>query len=75
MGRHPRQLRRAHVLRPPHRRRTPRDRAVPVLLVSGAHSAMLTPAEARNRGILMPHAEVATVPDSQGGLNRLAGRG
>jgi len=47
---------------------------VPVLLVSVAHSAMLTP-EARNRGSLMPHAEVATVPGSQGGFNRLAGQG
>jgi pimeloyl-ACP methyl ester carboxylesterase len=35
---------------------------VPVLLITGARSAMLTPAEARARGSLMPHAEVAIVP-------------
>src|SRR5580700_3134529 len=44
---------------------------VPVLLVAGARSAMLTPAEARARGSLMPHAEVAIVPGSHGGFNRI----
>jgi pimeloyl-ACP methyl ester carboxylesterase len=45
--------------------------AVPVLLVTGARSAMLTPAEARARGGLMPHAEVAIVPGSHGGFDRI----
>jgi pimeloyl-ACP methyl ester carboxylesterase len=44
---------------------------VPVLLVTGARSAMLTPAEARARGSLMPHAEVAIVPGSHGGFDRV----
>jgi pimeloyl-ACP methyl ester carboxylesterase len=44
---------------------------VPVLLVTGARSAMLTPAEARARGALMPDAEVAIVPGSHGGFNRV----
>ena len=44
---------------------------VPVLLVTGARSAMLTPAQARARGSLMPHAEVAIVPGSHGGFNRI----
>ena len=43
----------------------------PVLLVTGARSALLTPAEARARGSLMPHAEVAIVPGSHGGFNRI----
>ena len=43
---------------------------VPALLVTGARSALLTPAEARARGSLMPHAEVAIVPGSHGGFNR-----
>jgi len=43
---------------------------VPVLLITGARSAMLTPAEARTQGSLMPHAEVAIVPGSHGGFNR-----
>jgi pimeloyl-ACP methyl ester carboxylesterase len=45
--------------------------AVPVLLITGARSALLTPAEARARGSLMPHAEVAIVPGSHGGFNRI----
>ena len=45
--------------------------SVPVLLVTGARSALLTPAEARARGSLMPHAEVAVVPGSHGGFNRI----
>jgi pimeloyl-ACP methyl ester carboxylesterase len=44
---------------------------VPVLLVTGARSALLTPAQARARGCLMPHAEVAVVPGSHGGFNRV----
>ncbi|HXZ69650.1 MAG TPA: alpha/beta hydrolase, partial [Streptosporangiaceae bacterium] len=44
---------------------------VPVLLVTGARSALLTPAQARTRGSLMPHAEVAVVPGSHGGFNRI----
>jgi len=44
---------------------------VPVLLITGARSALLTPAEARARGGLMPHAEVAIVPGSHGGFSRI----
>ena len=44
---------------------------VPVLLITGARSAMLTPAEARARGSLMPDAEVAIVPGSHGGFSRI----
>jgi pimeloyl-ACP methyl ester carboxylesterase len=44
---------------------------VPVLLVTGARSAMLTPTEARARASLMPHAEVAIVAGSHGGFNRI----
>jgi pimeloyl-ACP methyl ester carboxylesterase len=44
---------------------------VPALLITGARSALLTPAEARARGGLMPHAEVAIVPGSHGGFNRI----
>ena len=44
---------------------------MPVLLITGARSALLTPAEARDRGSLMPHAEVAIVPGSHGGFNRI----
>jgi hypothetical protein len=44
---------------------------VPALLITGARSAMLTPAEARARASLMPHAEVAIVPGSHGGFNRI----
>jgi len=43
---------------------------VPALLIAGARSALLTPAEAHARGSLMPHAEVAIVPGSHGGFNR-----
>ena len=45
--------------------------SVPALLVTGARSSLITPAEARARGSLMPHAEVAVVPGSHGGFNRL----
>ena len=44
---------------------------MPVLLITGARSAMLTPAEARARGSVMPHAEVVIVPGSHGGFNRI----
>jgi pimeloyl-ACP methyl ester carboxylesterase len=44
---------------------------IPALLITGARSALLTPAEARTRGSLMPHAEVAIVPGSHGGFNRI----
>jgi len=44
---------------------------VPTLLVTGARSALLTPAEASARGNLMPHAEVAIVPGSHGGFSRI----
>ena len=44
---------------------------VPVLLITGARSALLTPAQARARASLMPHAEVAIVPGSHGGFNRI----
>jgi pimeloyl-ACP methyl ester carboxylesterase len=44
---------------------------VPVLLVTGARSALITPAQARDRGSLMPHAEVAIVPGSHGGFDRI----
>jgi pimeloyl-ACP methyl ester carboxylesterase len=41
------------------------------LLVTGARSALLTPAEARDRASHMPHAEVAVVPGSHGGFDRI----
>jgi pimeloyl-ACP methyl ester carboxylesterase len=44
---------------------------VPALLVTGARSALLTPARGRARGSLMPHAEVAIVPGSHGGFDRI----
>jgi pimeloyl-ACP methyl ester carboxylesterase len=44
---------------------------VPVLLITGARSALLTPAQARARGSLIPRAEVAIVPGSHGGFNRI----
>jgi len=44
---------------------------VPALLVTGARSALLTPAEARARGSVMPQAEVAVVPGNHGGFNRI----
>jgi pimeloyl-ACP methyl ester carboxylesterase len=43
----------------------------PALLITGARSALLTPEEARARGSLMPHAEIAIVPGSHGGFNRI----
>jgi pimeloyl-ACP methyl ester carboxylesterase len=44
---------------------------VPVLLITGARSALVTPAEARARAALMPDAEVAIVPGSHGGFDRV----
>jgi pimeloyl-ACP methyl ester carboxylesterase len=44
---------------------------VPALLITGTRSAMLTPQEARARGSLMPHAQVAIVPGSHGGFDRI----
>jgi len=44
---------------------------VPVLLVTGARSALITPAEARDRASHMPNAQVAIVPGSHGGFNRI----
>jgi pimeloyl-ACP methyl ester carboxylesterase len=48
-----------------------RSITVPALLITGARSALITPAQARARGSLMPHAEVAIVPGSHGGFNRI----
>ena len=48
-----------------------REITVPVLLVTGTRSALITPAQARDRASLMPHAEVAIVPGSHGGFNRI----
>ena len=45
--------------------------SVPVLLVTGARSALITPEQARDRASLMPHAAVAVVPGSHGGFNRI----
>jgi pimeloyl-ACP methyl ester carboxylesterase len=44
---------------------------VPALLVTGARSALLTRKEARDQASYMPHAEVAVVPGSHGGFNRI----
>ena|ERR1700761_2229114 len=44
---------------------------VPVLLITGARSALLTPAQAHARGGVIPHAEVAIVPGSHGGFDRI----
>jgi pimeloyl-ACP methyl ester carboxylesterase len=44
---------------------------VPVLLITGARSALITPKQARDRARLMPHAEVAIVPGSHGGFDRI----
>jgi pimeloyl-ACP methyl ester carboxylesterase len=44
---------------------------VPALLITGARSALVTPAQARDRASLMPHAEVAVVPGSHGGFSRI----
>src|SRR6202167_2368522 len=44
---------------------------VPVLLITGARSALITPAQARDRASQMPDAEVAVVPGSHGGFDRI----
>jgi pimeloyl-ACP methyl ester carboxylesterase len=44
---------------------------VPVLLITGARSALIAPEQARARGSLMPQGEVAIVPGSHGGFNRI----
>ena len=44
---------------------------VPALLITGARSALISPAQARNRASLMPHTEMAIVPGSNGGFNRI----
>jgi pimeloyl-ACP methyl ester carboxylesterase len=44
---------------------------VPVLLITGARSALITPAQARDRASHVPHAEVAIVPGSHGGFDRI----
>jgi pimeloyl-ACP methyl ester carboxylesterase len=44
---------------------------VPTLLITGARSALVTPAEARARGNLIPGAEVVIVPGSHGGFDRI----
>jgi pimeloyl-ACP methyl ester carboxylesterase len=43
---------------------------VPVLLITGARSALITPAQARDRAARMPNAEVTIVPGSHGRFNR-----
>jgi pimeloyl-ACP methyl ester carboxylesterase len=48
-----------------------REITVPVLLVTGARSALVTPAQARDRGGLVARAEVVIVPGSHGGFNRI----
>jgi pimeloyl-ACP methyl ester carboxylesterase len=45
---------------------------VPVLLVTGARSALITPKQARARASHMPDAQVAIVPGSHGGFNRIS---
>jgi pimeloyl-ACP methyl ester carboxylesterase len=44
---------------------------VPALLITGARSALITPKQARDRASLVPHAEVAIVPGSHGGFDRI----
>jgi pimeloyl-ACP methyl ester carboxylesterase len=44
---------------------------VPVLLITGARSALITPKQAHDRASPMQHAEVAIVPGSHGGFNRI----
>ena len=45
---------------------------VPVLQITGARSALITPTQARDRAGRMPNAEVAIVPGSHGGFNRIS---
>ena len=44
---------------------------VPVLLTTGARSALITPEQAHDRADHIPHAQVAVVPGSHGGFNRI----
>ena len=44
---------------------------VPVLLTTGARSSLITPEQARDRASHMPHAQVAIVPGSHGGFDRV----
>ena len=44
---------------------------VPALLITGARSALITPAQARARGSLIPHGEVVIVPGNHGGFSRI----
>jgi pimeloyl-ACP methyl ester carboxylesterase len=44
---------------------------VPVLLITGARSALITPEQARDRASRMPNAQVAIVPGSHGGFSRI----
>ena len=49
----------------------PRRDGAPVVLLTGARSALITPAQARDRAAQLPNAQVAIVPGSHGGFNRL----
>jgi hypothetical protein len=40
-------------------------------VITGARSALITPKEVRDRAGLMPNAEVAVVPGSHGGFDRI----
>ena len=44
---------------------------VPVLLATGARSALITSEQARDRASHMPHAQLAIVPGSHGGFDRI----
>jgi pimeloyl-ACP methyl ester carboxylesterase len=46
--------------------------AVPVLLTTGARSALITPGQARDRASHLPHVQVAIVPGSHGGFDRIS---
>ncbi|HEY5399416.1 MAG TPA: alpha/beta fold hydrolase [Trebonia sp.] len=46
--------------------------SVPVQLITGARSALITPAQACERAACLPDAEVAIVPGSHGGFNRIS---
>jgi pimeloyl-ACP methyl ester carboxylesterase len=45
---------------------------VPVLLTTGARSALITPAQARDRASRIPNAQVAIVPGNHGGFDRIS---
>lgn len=46
--------------------------SVPVLLITGARSALITPKQPRDRAAHLPNAEVTIVPGSHGGFNRIS---